>query len=376
MKIKGVNLGNWLVLEKWMSPSLFNGTDVNDEEYFVKSLPYSEYKNRIKTHRDEYITERDFLRIFSLGFDTVRIPVPYYVFGDRAPFIGCIEYLDKAFGWAEKYNLKILVDLHTAPEGQNGFDNGGICGVVKWAQIPEEVEFELTVLERLSERYKDRAGLFGIEILNEPMTPEMWQIMNIPEKYPPVDKKRAEGTAPIEWEFLEKFYIKAYRVLRKHLPVEKYVVFHDGFNILHWKNFMQEEEFKNVVLDTHMYLMGMEERGCESTLEGYIKFIKEVFAAQIKEMTQYFPVVTGEWCLFNQLVACSYKDGKSSLTKEEIAHIYKELAKVQIDSWNEGNGYFYWNYKLLIDTVSSADSEPWEAWDLDRCINRGWFPLK
>ena len=25
-KIKGVNLGNWLVLEKWMSPELFAGT--------------------------------------------------------------------------------------------------------------------------------------------------------------------------------------------------------------------------------------------------------------------------------------------------------------------------------------------------------------
>ena len=23
MKVKGVNLGNWLVLEKWMSPALF-----------------------------------------------------------------------------------------------------------------------------------------------------------------------------------------------------------------------------------------------------------------------------------------------------------------------------------------------------------------
>lgn len=26
MKIKGVNLGNWLVLEKWMNPALFEGT--------------------------------------------------------------------------------------------------------------------------------------------------------------------------------------------------------------------------------------------------------------------------------------------------------------------------------------------------------------
>ena len=29
--IKGVNLGNWLVLEKWMSPGLFAGTEAEDE---------------------------------------------------------------------------------------------------------------------------------------------------------------------------------------------------------------------------------------------------------------------------------------------------------------------------------------------------------
>ena len=32
--IKGVNLGNWLVLEKWMSPKLFEGTNAEDETYF------------------------------------------------------------------------------------------------------------------------------------------------------------------------------------------------------------------------------------------------------------------------------------------------------------------------------------------------------
>jgi hypothetical protein len=29
--IKGVNLGNWLVLEKWMSPGLFADTEAEDE---------------------------------------------------------------------------------------------------------------------------------------------------------------------------------------------------------------------------------------------------------------------------------------------------------------------------------------------------------
>ena len=167
MKVKGVNLGNWLVLEKWMSPALFAGTTAEDEYYLPRQLSKEVYEARIKIHRSEYITERDFVTIKSMGMEAVRIPVPYFIFGDREPFIGCIEELDKAFNWAEAYGLQILIDLHTAPLGQNGFDNGGICGVCKWSKHPEEVEFVLSVLERLAERYGERKGLWGIEVINE-----------------------------------------------------------------------------------------------------------------------------------------------------------------------------------------------------------------
>lgn len=120
--IKGVNLGNWLVLEKWMNPALFDGTTADDEYYLPTQLDPAVYEARIRTHRAEYINERDFATIKSWGLNSVRIPVPYFIFGDRAPFIGCIDELDKAFNWAEKYGLTILIDLHTAPMSQNGFD--------------------------------------------------------------------------------------------------------------------------------------------------------------------------------------------------------------------------------------------------------------
>lgn len=196
MKVKGVNLGNWLVLEKWMSPSLFEGTTAEDEYYLPTQLSREVYEARIKIHRSEYITERDFTRIKSMGMDAVRIPVPYFIFGDREPFIGCIEELDKAFCWAEKYGLQILIDLHTAPDSQNGFDNGGISGVCKWSQQPDEVEFELTVLERLAERYGKREGLWGIEVLNEPVLEDMWESMKVTERYPAADPEKAKGTKP------------------------------------------------------------------------------------------------------------------------------------------------------------------------------------
>lgn len=386
MKVKGVNLGNWLVLEKWMSPALFQGTSAEDEYYLPRQLSKEVYEARIKIHRAEYISERDFVAIGAMGMDAVRIPVPYFVFGDREPFIGCIEELDKAFCWAEKYGLKILIDLHTAPLGQNGFDNGGICGVCKWSKHPEEVEFVHTVLERLARRYGQREGLWGIEILNEPVTENIWDSMKVTERYTAVDPEMAEGSGPITMEFLRQFYLEAYNRIRQYLPENKYIVIHDGFELKAWKDFMQEDKYKNVVLDTHQYLMLAESAGCPQTIEAYVEYIKEHFQKDVEEMEEYFPVICGEWCLFNSL-ACGWdtKGGQSVLngldgevqtkiTAEEKKEIYEAVAKAQLEAWNAGSGYFYWSYKLLTDTVNDKGWTGWDSWDLGRCVDFGWFP--
>lgn len=386
MNIKGVNLGNWLVLEKWMNPALFEGTTAEDEYYLPTQLSPEVYEARIKIHRSEYITERDFVTIKRMGMDSVRIPVPYFIFGDRKPFIGCIEELDKAFNWEEKYGLTILIDLHTVPLSQNGFDNGGISGVCKWAQNPDEVEFVLGVLERLAKRYGHRKGLFGIQPLNEPVTENMWETMDVQNRYAPADPELAKGSAPITMEFLRKFYLEAYDRISTYMPKEKYVVLHDGFELMAWKDFMQEEKYSNVILDTHQYLMVAEARGCSQTIEGYLKYVREELEPQITEMEKYFPVICGEWCLFNSLACgCDTKGGQSvlngvegsereSLSTEEKKEIYATLAKAQLELWDKCSGYFYWSYKLLTDTVNTPGWIGWDSWDLGRCVDFGWFP--
>lgn len=396
--IKGVNLGNWLVLEKWMNPALFDGTTADDEYYLPTQLDPAVYEARIRTHRAEYINERDFATIKSWGLNSVRIPVPYFIFGDRAPFIGCIDELDKAFNWAEKYGLTILIDLHTAPMSQNGFDNGGISGVCKWAQLPDEVEFVLSVLERLARRYGHRRALMGIEIINEPNTTTCWPMANVTERYKAVDPELAEGTGPIAFDWLKNFYITAYHRLRDAdkgaLPTDKVVVFHDGFDIEQWKDFMRgpdgklAPEFKNVVLDTHQYLMTAETMGCPQTAEGYDDFVRNTYAPMIAEMSEYFPVIVGEWCLFNS-VGCgvdthggqSVLNGEEgaqveTLTAEQKRSLYQGVAESQLAAWSKGSGFYYWNYKLLTDTVNTPGWIGWDAWDLGRCIAQDWFPIQ
>ena len=151
---------------------------------FPRSLSQDVYESRIKIHRSEYITERDFATIKSFGLNAVRIPVPYFIFGDCKPFIGCIEELDKAFNWAEKYELSILIDLHTVPGSQNGFDNGGISGVCKWAKQPESVQFTFELI-KLAERYgKRKRSLWNTNIKRD-ITEKMWDLFDIQNRYKP-----------------------------------------------------------------------------------------------------------------------------------------------------------------------------------------------
>ena len=92
-KIKGVNFGNWLVLEKWMEPEMFSGVDAEDEIWLNRLMDAEKLAQRMKKHRDTYITEDDFRHVAERGVNLVRIPVPYFIFGDRPPLLGCAEYV-------------------------------------------------------------------------------------------------------------------------------------------------------------------------------------------------------------------------------------------------------------------------------------------
>ena len=382
-KIKGVNLGNWLVLEKWMLPELFEGTGAEDEVWLNRKMNSAELKEKMKEHRDTFITEQDFAFIKEQGIWLLRIPVPYFIFGDRPPFNGCVEYLDKAFDWAEKYGLQILIDLHTVPGSQNGYDNGGLTGVCKWCKNPEEVEFALTVLERLAKRYGQRQGLYGIEVLNEPISFLVYA--TAPSTGKAVDKEEAKGSGYVPLPFLENFYRNAYRRLRKILPENKTIVFHDGFRLRHWGKFLRKEHMKNVVLDTHIYIFAM-----ESFVPIHMPWVYQIYIKSqqrlIERIQRDVPVVVGEWCICNKYAekAVSGKSAEKSSDRSAQAAAqdelrkkrYLEIAAMQLQAWESGAGWIYWSYQFKPNRKEPLDEKWKESWDFSRCVENGWIEFK
>lgn len=355
-RIHGVNLGNWLVLEKWMHPALFEGVQAEDETDLCMRLPKDELVRRLSEHRNTYITLADFQYIRALGMNSIRLPVPHFVFGDVPPYVGCIEYVDKAFEWAQQTGLSILIDLHTAPDSQNGFDNGGICGVCKWHLDPANISRVLDILEALAKRYGDHPSLLGIQLLNEPISEDLWQITK--NRYLPSDPERAKGSSFVPMEVLLNFYTMGYERLRAAMPADKYVVMHDGFRLGSMCGFLKQFDAPGILLDTHIYMSMNGDVGEDSPLEESISYAMHTLSRRIDRAQRVCPVIVGEWCLAH------HDPQREERTHMEQRSAYRMIADAQLMAWEKGAGFYFWSYKLPSDPP---------GWDLRKCVERGWI---
>ena len=163
--LRGVNLGGWLIVEKWMTPSLFADTDAVDEYTFMQT-PGARVK--LRSHQKNFIREDDFKWMANNGVQAIRIPVGYWLFDGDDPYVSCIGYLDWAFRMAAKYDLQVLVCLHGAPGSQNGHDHSGRIGKALWHQSFAYQQRTLEVLMRIATRYRAHSQFWGLELLNEP----------------------------------------------------------------------------------------------------------------------------------------------------------------------------------------------------------------
>lgn len=86
---KGVSIGGWLVLEPYITPSLFNATLLSgetwtdlpvDEYHFCEKLGAKEAEKRLTDHWESMYNETDFKQIKEAGLNMVRIPIGYWSF--------------------------------------------------------------------------------------------------------------------------------------------------------------------------------------------------------------------------------------------------------------------------------------------------------
>lgn len=123
-KVRGVNLGGWLVSEPWITPSLYDNTgDSRVIDEWTMGQYVSDACSRLSSHWASFITQSDFNQIAAANLNFVRIPIGYWAI-DSTHGNYCkgsqLSYLKKAVTWARSAGIKVMIDLHGAPGSQNG----------------------------------------------------------------------------------------------------------------------------------------------------------------------------------------------------------------------------------------------------------------
>ncbi len=328
--MRGVNLGGWLVLEPWITPSLFEGTNAPDEFTYCDTADTSRFR-KLSKHRKAFIGRQDFAWLAGQGIQAVRIPVGYWVFGDQSPYAGAIDYLDKAFGWAEEYGIKVLVCLHGVPGSQNGEMHSGRQGEIGWHTDPENILLSLVTIERLAKRYAGRPGLLGIELLNEP------------------SKTIPKGT-------LRQYYKHGYRLVRTICGPRIWVVFSDCFQPRRWAWAMHWPFHRLAYLDNHQYqVFTPEDRELDPA--GHVAKTGGPVSKLIKRLGRHRRLIIGEW---SQALD---KQSLKGLDSKAMQKAYDEYTNAQLKAYNRADAWFYWTYK-------TEDAGPWSFWDCNNLHRR------
>lgn len=393
---QGVALGGWLILEPYITPSLFlrfnetshNVSDIpNDEYHFCEILGQDEASQRLAEHWATWYNETDFANIKSYGFNMVRIPIGYWAFDmlDDDPYVlGAQDYLDKGIEWAHNNDLKVWIDLHGAPGSQNGFDNLGrfLDNKPQWQNETRYVNLTESVLRQIYEKYgsgefSEKYGdtVLGIEVLNEPLGPMLSMAK------------------------LKQFYTQTYEDARLGQETNNTIVFHDAFQGSgYWDDFKSTSgngtgrlQNYNILIDHHHYEV-FSAGQLNSTIAQRIQAIVD-YTSGIQDELDSHPAIVGEWSaaltdcapwlnsvhygsrwegtypyanapISNSQISCPNINIWSKWTETHKKNTRK-FVEIQLDQYESKSlGWIFWCYK----------TETTIEWDFVRLSEYGLFP--
>lgn len=363
--IRGVNLGGWLVVEKWMNQTIFREADDSiNSEYALCAHLGARAQDVFKRHRDTWLTKQDFIDIKSAGLESVRLPFGFWCLdldglvrkphiGDRGwiadgpGYVGpCEEYLEQALAWARETDLTVNLCLHGAPGGQSGHDHTGFSDP-SWNVSMWDSSLTVRCLDHIAKRFGSDPALSGITVINEP-------------------------DGGIDSSALAEFYCNAYNAIRQHSESVTILmpVYQRSWWWLRTYNSFPPKHWHSIAFDVHQYqcfgFPWQTHIGLKRTLEwaktgfGHINSVSEIknsgYAAVCSEWSLRLPEWDDSWPVARDLAACENRDEQ-----------YKIYASNQIHQYDAGLAWYFWTWKV--------DNDPEDHWDLSRCMKKGWLVL-
>ena len=390
---RGVNLGGWLSIEPFITPSLFDFNSrlgIIDEYTMCAYLGETKCAITLENHYASFVTESTFAEIAAAGLDHVRIPFSYWAVevydGDPYLFRTSWRYLLRGIEWARKYGLRVNLDMHGLPGSQNGWNHSGRQGVIGWMNGTDgdlNVQRSLDVHDKLSQffaqpRYKNIISHYGLA--NEPRMTflPISTVMNWTETAAAIVRKNGVNNDTL-------------------------IVFGDGFYGLDkWQG--QPNNY-NLVLDVHQYeifnngqLVYTHAEKIEYACSGWTEQTEQ----SMDTSTGYGPTIVAEWSqadtdcaqylgnvgngnrwtgtydvgdaslnaltpmcpLQNQTCSCTNANADPSTYSDAYKSFLLSFAEAQMDSFEKGMGWWYWTW----------DTETATQWSYKQGMAAGILP--
>jgi hypothetical protein len=177
VRMRGFNLGNWLMWEGWM----FGGALVNGESAMMARLADGAGADAARAFRrdyqDAFITEDDIAAIAGAGFNTLRLPINYRALVTDADCLACdgrgLHYIDRLLGWAKRHGLHVVLDMHGVPGAQAGVLTADAVegSVPRYWGDPGDGARLAALWTMLARRYAGNETVAGYDLVNEPVAP-------------------------------------------------------------------------------------------------------------------------------------------------------------------------------------------------------------
>mmetsp|Transcript_29696 Transcript_29696/g.58173 ORF Transcript_29696/g.58173 Transcript_29696/m.58173 type:complete len:425 (+) Transcript_29696:58-1332(+) len=373
--VRGVNIGGWLVLEPWITPSMFSqfstSSGVADQWTFCQTLGKTEASKQLQAHWSSWFTEQDVIDIAAAGLTHIRVPVGYWLLGDveaGEPWVtGDLPFLFAALDWANVHGLKVVVDLHCGPGSQNGFDNSGKKGAIHWDDKKyrsdgsfyyPNVDRTINVLVSFAQRFGDR--LWALEVLNEPFI-------------------------SIDINLIHTFYQRAYDAVRAVKPTLRLMI-SDAFRFPDTNTWFQYPQYTGVYLDTHIYQVfdsyHLRMTEVQHLTQTCNQDRSNVANSDLWTITGEFSLATtdcaqwlngfgtgarydGSFPGSSFIGSCTNRD-KPETFSQEYRNFLNQFAEKQMCAYETGNGkgWFFWNFK----------TEVAPQWNYLLGVQEGWIP--
>ncbi|KAG7007505.1 hypothetical protein G7Y79_00009g026140 [Physcia stellaris] len=182
----GVNLGSIFVLERWLSPDMFDDSCTGDSELdavqaSIRVHGLEATRQKWEQHWTSALTDKAINFIADRArCNAVRLPIGYFTLG--AAFTEGTSFADvaavylNAWSTVQKYCSRLhahgigtLIDFHALPGGQNDETHSGAKECKKWSSITlRDQAKSCVVFVANAIKNGDLKGCIGIQLANEP----------------------------------------------------------------------------------------------------------------------------------------------------------------------------------------------------------------